>query len=90
MARFSSPITKSKVTLGLRKAENSQKLIPLLLLGDRGEIGADFQRAHAQPRTAVPHIWAEKFPLADSSAQKHSRCAEGPGGTLIQTPPAAI
>lgn len=36
MARFSSPITKSKVTLGLRKAENSQKLIPLLLLGDRG------------------------------------------------------
>lgn len=89
MARFSSPITKSKVTLGLRKAENSQ-LIPLLLLGDWGEIGADFQRARARPRTAVPHIWAEKFPLADSSAQKHSRCAEGAGGTLIQTPPAAI
>lgn len=62
---------------------------PLLLLSDQWETSAGFQGPHAQPRTAGPQFLAEMFPLADSSAQKHSKCAEGAAGTLNQTPPFA-
>lgn len=73
--------------LGLRKAEDCQKLLPLI--GDLWEIGAGFQGPHTPLRTAGPEFWAEKLPLADSSAQNNSKCTEGAAGTLNQTLPFA-
>ncbi|RLW00561.1 hypothetical protein DV515_00008801 [Chloebia gouldiae] len=59
----------------------------LLVITGRSVVSRDPMH---NPQHQFLSFWAEKFPLADFSAQKHSRCAEGAAGALIQTPPAAI